>query len=77
MGWHHGLLSHIQSLLRCDRRVHVQHVFREGNACPDWLANRSLQLSLGLHRVMDRPVSLKALIFADIIGVSVPRFCSL
>ena len=50
----------------------MQHTFREGNRCVDWLANQSLQFDLGLQELQSVLAGLENLLLGDVIGVSTP-----
>ena len=63
----------IQQLLSKDWEVKIQHIYREANACADWLSKVAYQMPLGLHLLDHCPLALFHLLVADTVGVSWPR----
>ncbi|KAI9124795.1 hypothetical protein K1719_004122 [Acacia pycnantha] len=66
----------IQRLLAQDWRVTVNHVYREGNRCADFLASFALTLEEGLHSLEHPPADLQRLLSEDMEGLGVLRLCS-
>lgn len=59
-----GLINHCRELLCRNWEVQIQHVFREGNAVADGLANKGLDLNLGAHYFDALPLGISALVFS-------------
>ncbi|PKI55928.1 hypothetical protein CRG98_023660 [Punica granatum] len=69
-----ALLRDIRSLLQRDWLVVVEHTFREGNFCTDWLENYALICPIGVHRLSSCPPRLHFLLFGDDVGPPCPAF---
>ncbi|CAJ2647032.1 unnamed protein product [Trifolium pratense] len=68
------LVRRIQELLKLNWQVQINHTWREGNRCADWLANFSFSLnSFQIHVMKTRPSGISSLLFDDISGACMPR----
>ena len=69
-----NLIHQIRNYTRRDQKCSLQHVWREGNKCADWLAKQSVSSDLGMRILTELLQELRELIGADILGVATPRF---
>ncbi|XP_071924115.1 uncharacterized protein [Coffea arabica] len=70
---YHNLVKQIRNMKSREWSCRLQHRWREGNKCADWLAKEAIQLQL-LGGLMEEPSDgLRELLGADIIGVTILR----
>lgn len=71
---HYNIILRIRKLMSQNWECKLQHAWREGNKCADWLAKKSLDEEAGWRPLMEPPDKLKELLGADVLGVSSSRF---
>ncbi|OMP01704.1 reverse transcriptase [Corchorus capsularis] len=59
------LIADIRSLLNREWRCTLQHIYREGNFCADWLANAACSLDEELELIANPPDDMRMLLDAD------------
>ncbi|OMO81305.1 reverse transcriptase [Corchorus capsularis] len=67
------LLIDIRQLLHREWRCKLQHTYREGNFCADWLANAACELDDNFELLPAPPDEVKSILNADTTGVFYPR----
>jgi ribonuclease HI len=75
---HYKNITLIRSIIELIRRrwnVKIEKVYREANACADYLASMGSKLPLGFVKIESPPIELRALLDADLYGVAHSRFC--
>lgn len=71
----HHLINHCRNLLACsDWEVSIIHTYREGNKVADYLANLGADQEERIRYFNSPPNEISNLLFADIMGVTTPRF---
>ncbi|CAI0385416.1 unnamed protein product [Linum tenue] len=72
---HHcaAILARFRELMSRPWEVEVEHVYREGNRCADFLASRGHVVPFGFHEVVSSDPMLSYWIMYDCQGVSEPR----
>lgn len=75
MGWR--LILEICRLLNDGWRVRVSHIYREGNACVDALANLAYNMEVDVLMYEQPPAYLTLLLCSDVIRVTAPQLISL
>ncbi|CAI0423001.1 unnamed protein product [Linum tenue] len=72
---HHcaAILARFRELLSRPWEVLVEHVYREGNRCADFLASRGHVVRFGFHEVVSSDPMLSYWIMYDCQGISEPR----
>ena len=73
---HSTILQAIETLLKREWSVKIQHVFRKANYAADFLASEAYLGPLGCQRLQQMPPGLKEWIDHDCKGVSYPRLMS-
>lgn len=68
-----NLIKAIQHMLNRNWTVEINHIFREGNRCADWLAGNSTRLNVGLHLYSEPPKALAHFLLVDVLRVSMTR----
>ncbi|OMP11576.1 hypothetical protein CCACVL1_00431 [Corchorus capsularis] len=68
-----GIIVDIRLLMSRDWNCKLQHTYREGNFCADWLANAACELDDDLELLHAPSHEMKLLLAADERGVSFPR----
>lgn len=72
---HVAIVREINHLLLQDWQVRIQHIYREGNRCVDWLVNVGFSLPMHLHSYVQVLNDLQQLLTDDIMGVCWPQIC--
>ena len=72
----HNLICQIRNYGNRDWECRLQHIWREGNKCADWLAKTSVNKDPGMQIITEPPHELRELLRADIIGAATPCFVS-
>lgn len=68
MGWR--LILEICRLLNDGWSVRVSHIYREGNACVDALANLAYNMEVDVLMYEQPPAQLTSLLLSDVIRVT-------
>ena len=68
-----NFIRQIISILDREWQIELQHVYREGNKCADFLASYTLQLDVGKHLLLHPPDGLRRLLDEDEHGVGQDR----
>ena len=68
-----SFIRQILSLFGRDWQIEIQHVYREGNKCADYLATYALQLEVGRHLLQQPPDGLQYLLHEDELGIGQER----
>ncbi|CAL1355244.1 unnamed protein product [Linum trigynum] len=73
-GDHHcgSILDRFRDLMSRPWEVTIEHIYREGNCCADYLASRGHVLPFGLHEVENSDPMLSYWIMYDCQGISEP-----
>ncbi|KAI9108095.1 hypothetical protein K1719_020968 [Acacia pycnantha] len=69
------LVRKVCRILDWEWQVTMNHVFREGNRCADFLASYALSLDVGYHSLAVPPTGLGPLLSEDVVGSGSLRFC--
>ena len=70
---YHNLVKQIRNMKSREWSCRLQHRWRKGNRCADWLAKEAIQLQLSGGLMEEPPDGLRELLGADIIRVTTPR----
>ena len=60
-------------LLAKEWNVEIQHTYKEGNKCADWLARYNLSQAYGVFVLQEPLAKLQLLLLIDAMGVTTPR----